>query len=128
MSDNIVERAALEDAHRAVDNEWRDEVLPHRDDLAEVVLHATLPFRGVGGQTIPYVMPVHYAIADAVLARLAAQGAAAPTVTAEQAARAETAIYEWLNRRAADDGTSETTTVQALMREVRAAFGIGVTR
>lgn len=63
-----------------------------------------------------------------VAALLAAQGGAAPTVTAEQVARAETVVYEWLNRRAADStGADETTTVQALMRDVRAAHGIEVT-
>src|SRR5699024_5802740 len=42
--------------------------LPHRDELAAVILDATVPFRGPGGQTVPYVQPVHYAVADAVLA------------------------------------------------------------
>src|SRR5690625_3313198 len=46
------------------------ESIPHRDELAQAVMEATVPFRGPGGQTVPYVMPVHYAIADAVLALL----------------------------------------------------------
>src|SRR5690625_1049701 len=48
----------------------RTESIPHRDELAQAVMEATVPFRGPGGQTAPYVMPVHYAIADAVLALL----------------------------------------------------------
>lgn len=44
--------------------------LPHRDELAAVIMDATVPFRGPGGQTVPYVQPVHYAMADAVLALL----------------------------------------------------------
>lgn len=47
----------------------RTESIPHRDELAQAVMEAAVPFRGPGGQTAPYVMPVHYAIADAVLAR-----------------------------------------------------------
>src|SRR5690625_3506757 len=53
--------------------EWaaaRAESIPHRDELAQAVMEATVPFRGPGGQTAPYVMPVHYAVADAVLALL----------------------------------------------------------
>src|SRR5699024_5546544 len=42
--------------------------LPHRDELAAVILDATVPFRGPGGQAVPYVPPVHYAVAGAVLA------------------------------------------------------------
>src|SRR5690625_733787 len=48
----------------------RTESIPHRDELAQAVMEATVPFRGPGGQTAPCVMPVHYAIADAVLALL----------------------------------------------------------
>ena len=44
-----------------------------REALTRVILNATVPFRGAGGQTVPYVMPVHYAIADAALAWFAAQ-------------------------------------------------------
>ncbi len=48
--------------------------LPHRDELALAILDASAPFRGPGGQTVPYVMPVHYAMADAVLALLNGAG------------------------------------------------------
>ena len=40
--------------------------LPTRDEIAETILRATIPFMGTGGQTVPYVTPVHEAQADAV--------------------------------------------------------------
>lgn len=43
-----------------------------RETVAQVVLEATIPFRGPGGQTVPYVLPVHYAIVDAILKHLEA--------------------------------------------------------
>lgn len=62
------QRIAFEDGYLA--HAAQQPSLPHRDELAAVILDATVPFRGPGGQTVPYVQPVHYAMADAVLALL----------------------------------------------------------
>ena len=77
-------RGAMKRVRRMVD-EYRNEVVDlregmtprpvTRDEIAAALLDASIPFRGPGGQTAPYVMPVHEAMADAVLALLHQGGA-----------------------------------------------------